>query len=262
MSNSKILTALAKVMEKAAYVQKTGRNDFQNYSYATEADLLAVLRPAMLEEGLLLIPSLHSYTNIDEHGNTTITMDYTLAHTSGEIWPEKIRGIGQGNDRARSGAVGDKGVYKALTGCHKYVLFKLFHIATGDDPEVGNEVDKDESRAAPPTVTKKPPEHMYEDRSGEIINIRDRMEPTITDLAVEAVDKPIREVVDKNTELDIPADDWTNFCKIVSMFIATQTYSDIKAFWKKNQNALRLLKARDESAYKELFDKMQSRKAS
>lgn len=262
MSGSKILPALAKVMAKAEYVQKTGRNDFQNYSYATEADLLAVIRPAMLEEGLLLIPSLHSYTNIDEHGNTTITMDYTLAHTSGEIWPEKIRGIGQGNDRARSGAVGDKGVYKALTGCNKYVLFKLFQIATGDDPEVGNEVDRAESKAAPPTVKKEPPKHSYDDVSGEIIHLRAHMDPTITDLAVEAVDKPKREVVDKNTELEIPADDWTDFCKIVSMFIETQTYKDIRAFWKTNQDALHILKSRDESTYKELFDKMQSRKAS
>ena len=31
--------------------------------------------------------------------------------------------------------MGDKGLYKAITGANKYFLFKLFQIETGDDPE-------------------------------------------------------------------------------------------------------------------------------
>jgi hypothetical protein len=132
---AKITTALSEVMAKVGYVQKTGKNAFHNYKYAGEADLLEALRPAMVEAGLLLIPSVHNVTNIDDHGNVFVTMAYTLAHKDGDVWPDKVFAVGCGNDLAKSGKVGDKGAYKAITGANKYLLFKLFQIETGDDPE-------------------------------------------------------------------------------------------------------------------------------
>lgn len=133
--SSKIATALHAVMEACGYVQKTGKNQFHGYRYAGEADLLDKLRPAMVQHGLLLLPSGKSVTGPDEHGNVTVAIEYTLAHKDGDIWPEKLVAFGCGNDRAKNGSVGDKGVYKALTGANKYLLFKLFQIETGDDPE-------------------------------------------------------------------------------------------------------------------------------
>lgn len=134
MDHSKITKALHAVMLKVGYVQKGGENKFHGYKYAGEADLLRVLRPAMLEEGLLLIPSGAECSPVDEHGNTHVSIAYTLAHKDGDVWPEKIIAFGSGNDRNKNG-VGDKGTYKALTGANKYLLFKLFQIETGDDPE-------------------------------------------------------------------------------------------------------------------------------
>lgn len=133
-AGSEVLKALHAVMKKVGYVQKQGVNDFHKYKYASEADLLSALRPAMVEAGLLLLPSIRDLQKIDDHGNTTVVVEYTLAHISGEVWPEKIVIAGTGNDRSKTG-VGDKGVYKALTGANKYLLFKLFQIETGDDPE-------------------------------------------------------------------------------------------------------------------------------
>lgn len=131
---SHIAAALHQVMSKVSYVQKQGENDFHGYKYASEADLLRSLRPAMIEAGLMLIPSIHSVIECDENGNTSIQIEYTLVHKSGEIWPEKIIAAGCGSDKNKNG-VGDKGLYKALTGANKYLLFKLFQIETGDDPE-------------------------------------------------------------------------------------------------------------------------------
>lgn len=142
-----IINALNKVMTTAGYVQKNAKNEFHGYKYASEANLLETLRPALIENGLVLIPSVNNVSPIDVHGNTLVTVEYTLAHISGEIWPDKITAIGCGNDMAKSGKVGDKGVYKAITGANKYLLFKLFQIETGDDPE------KDE--AAPPPAQDK-----------------------------------------------------------------------------------------------------------
>ena len=144
-----ILAALNQVMGKVSYIQKTGKNAFHGYKYASEADLLEKLRPAMIEAGLVLIPSTKHVGDIDGHGNTTVTVEYTLAHKDGEIWPEKIYAFGCGNDRSKTG-VGDKGLYKALTGANKYLLFKLFQIETGDDPE------NDSAPVTPPTKLPEP----------------------------------------------------------------------------------------------------------
>lgn len=142
-----IIAAIHAVMEEVGYVQKKGRNDFHGYSYAGEADLLKSLRPAMLKNGLVLIPSSKFVGEPDQHGNTHVRIDYTLAHVDGEVWPEKVSAIGSGNDRNSKGGVGDKGAYKAMTGANKYLLFKLFQIETGDDPEASG------ADGLPPTPT-------------------------------------------------------------------------------------------------------------
>lgn len=130
-----IIKALNEIMKEVSYVQKSSENTFHNYKYASESALLESLRPAMISHGLVLIPSVANVGQIDQFGNTTVTVEYTLSHVSGEIWPDKIIAVGCGNDRAKSGMVGDKGIYKAITGANKYLLFKLFQIETGDDPE-------------------------------------------------------------------------------------------------------------------------------
>jgi hypothetical protein len=150
---NKILFALHEVMSKVGYVQKKDRNDFQHYNYAGEAALLETLRPAMVEAGLILIPSGTERAEIDQYGITNVTVEYTLAHKDGEVWPDKIRAYGAGGDKNKNG-VGDKGLYKALTGANKYLLFKLFQIETGDDPEIPNAQDKgDVKDEAPAHIT-------------------------------------------------------------------------------------------------------------
>lgn len=149
-----ILKALNAVMSEVGYVQKGGKNQFHNYRYAGEADLLEKLRPAMVKHGLILIPSGAERSPIDEHGNTHVAIDYTLAHVSGAVWPEKIRAFGSGNDRNSKGGVQDKGTYKAITGANKYLLFKLFQIETGDDPEKDEE--KPDTRPAAAAAPSRP----------------------------------------------------------------------------------------------------------
>lgn len=142
-----ILTALHKVMSEVGYVQKKSKNEFHKYTYASEGDLLKVLRPAMNEAGLMLIPSGENVSHVDKDGNTNITVLYTLCHKDGAVWPEPIRAFGCGNDKNSKGGVGDKGLYKAITGANKYLLFKLFQIETGNDPE---QDDNNNSGESPP----------------------------------------------------------------------------------------------------------------
>lgn len=140
VSKTNLLGAMQRVMQQVGYVQKTGENEFHHYSYATEADTIAALRPAMLKEGLVLTPSVFGAPHMDEHGNIHIVMAYTLWHApSGEAITFYIPAAG--NDRSNKGTVGDKGIYKAMTGAMKYALRQAFMLETGDDPERGTDAD-------------------------------------------------------------------------------------------------------------------------
>lgn len=156
-----LFKAINDLMAEVKYVQKQDENAFHRYKYAGEESLLEVLRPAMVKHGLFLLPSLDGQPSMDEHGNTHLVMAYRLCHVSGEFWPDPLRVPGCGNDRNKQGGVGDKGTYKALTGANKYLLFKLFQIATGDDPEIANNIDDnsvDNLKAGP---VKSPPKPGY-----------------------------------------------------------------------------------------------------
>lgn len=174
---SKIAAALHAIMSQVSYVQKTGKNAFHGYKYAGEADLLAVLRPAMIEHGLMLFPSVENVSPPDDNGNVMVMMTYTLVHKDGEVWPEKLHAAGMGNDRAKNGTIGDKGVYKAITGANKYMLFKLFQIETGDDPEVVSDHDKasDEAPQAP-----EPPKTLVKDQREIWAAMRDELDACST----------------------------------------------------------------------------------
>ena len=125
-----ILIALNKVMQEVGYVQKQSRVQYGNtkYNYASEAELLSALRPAMVAVGLVFVPSVHSIIPRGSDGNTYVEMKYMLGHISGAVWPYELKAWGCGGDK------GDKGLYKAITGANKYMLFKLFQIETGNDP--------------------------------------------------------------------------------------------------------------------------------
>src|SRR3990172_7270616 len=136
-----LLAAMQRVMAAVGYAQKQGTNEFHGYKYVTEADAIAALRPAMVKEGLLMIPSTQKAW-IDEQGNTHVLVRYNLIHAATRE-SLSFDVPGSGNDRAKSGAIGDKGVYKALTGASKYALLKTFLMETGEDPEVMSAHDKD-----------------------------------------------------------------------------------------------------------------------
>jgi hypothetical protein len=122
-----ILSALHQVMEAVPYVQKTGNNAHFKYKFASEADVLAALRPAMLEAGLMLVPSVESYA--ETGGKVFVEIHVTMSHKSGAVWPDRIvwRGCGQDSQ--------DKALAKAITSAQKYGMLKLFQIETGDDPD-------------------------------------------------------------------------------------------------------------------------------
>jgi hypothetical protein len=157
-----IVKKMLQVMRKVGYVQKDGKNEFHGYKYASEANLIAALRPELIEAGLVLIPSV-SHVSQDEHGNTHVLMLFTLMDDEGSTY--SFCGAGSGNDRNKNG-VGDKGIYKAITGATKYALMKTFLLETGDDPEVvsAHDQEKIEPVEKPKEKTKPKPKGLNEDQ--------------------------------------------------------------------------------------------------
>ncbi|NBS68239.1 hypothetical protein EBT31_04900 [bacterium] len=141
-----IAKKILQVMRQVGYVQKEEKNEFHGYKYASESNAIAALRPALIAAGLVMIPSVRSVRH-DEHGNTHVIVEYMVLDEEGNCLTFSTSG--SGNDRSSKGAIGDKGIYKALTGANKYALLKTFMLETGDDPEIPSETEKEEKKDKP-----------------------------------------------------------------------------------------------------------------
>jgi hypothetical protein len=217
-----LLSALQSAAMKVGYVQKKGRNEFQQYNYVTESDVVAQTREALLENDIVIIPSVDSVSH-DEWGNTNILVTYTVHHTaSGESLTFKMAGAG--NDRNSKG-VGDKGIYKALTGCNKYALLKALQLSTGDDPE--NE--KEDTRNAPPAAPKAAPAKQTEEVKGE-------PEPYVIEPSKMSEDTFVEDVK-----------------KIILTFMdGCSTANNVRRFYSINSDTIKLIEKRDADAAAEI----------
>ncbi len=138
--------AVCAVMSEVGHVQKTGSNDHHGYKYASDADLLSALQPAMAKHGLILVPSEIVRTDDAKQCNLLIT--YTLRHTSGET--QQVQAVGCGV------LAQGKGPYIAMTGCHKMAVRQSFNIPTTEyDPEKDANNTQERILGGPPV--KRPP---------------------------------------------------------------------------------------------------------
>lgn len=150
-----LVRKLAEIMAAVERVPKRGRNEFHRYDYATEADIVQVVRHEMASRQVMLIPSVQNHerhditTKKNERGDPLTVLHMTFTFIDGETDQRlEMPWIGVGQDG------GDKGVYKAMTGGEKYLLMKVFLMPTGDDPEATSErreakkVERDADREA------------------------------------------------------------------------------------------------------------------
>ena len=143
-----LAAAVCAVMQESGAVQKTGHNAHGRYSYASDADLLYALRPAMARHGLMLAPVRQDVTRSENSGSkmrhhVVIVVTWRLLHTGGGSLD--LQTVGEGADSL------DKAAYKAMTGALKYALRHLFLTPTGDDPE-----NDSRNRAPEPTPAEAP----------------------------------------------------------------------------------------------------------
>jgi hypothetical protein len=164
--SSTLFAKLAQVTCEIGRVAKNGRNDFHGYDYVTESDLVDAVRDRLSGRGVAYFFSTVSIETRETGAKagpiTTVEVQVTFADAdTGETF--SVNGFGSGQD------AGDKGIYKAITGAQKYVLMKNFLIATGDDPEADEKVDKANSEAKPAAKKAKAAEPVKEERRPRLV---------------------------------------------------------------------------------------------
>ncbi len=142
------LQKLQEVMSSFPW-EKDGINRFQSYKYITEKQYKQNFAKALKEAGLLWKMECVSYEIVPDISEK---MHLVICKFKGTITCPESGGFevyefyGSGADN------GDKALYKAVTGGHKFFLASNFNVAEGMEPED----DKDEApKATPPASPEK-----------------------------------------------------------------------------------------------------------
>jgi hypothetical protein len=135
-----LFTAIANITEQIGAVKKTGTNTFHNYAYATAADVMHALQPLIAQEGLVIIPSEKS-RELMADCILAITYEFTIAHKSGAVLPDKACFTGMSALINSKGVADDKAGNKTLTAASKYFTINLFKIPTGDFDDADGDGD-------------------------------------------------------------------------------------------------------------------------
>jgi hypothetical protein len=120
-------------------VEKGGTNSFHNYKYARMQDILLMLTPLMGKHGLAVFQDEVGREMFDDGRAVAIRYQFTVAHKSGEVWPERPIQSGMSMCRTSKGAFDDKTFAKAHTSARKYFLLSLFQIPTEDEDDSDNQ---------------------------------------------------------------------------------------------------------------------------
>lgn len=144
-----LASKIIKVMDDCHYVEKDKANAFHKYRYASAEAILSRVNAALVSHGIATFAKteiLSSETLTTAKGSpekfVTARVVITLVDAqTGEA--QEISGMGSGQD------VGDKAIAKAQTMATKYAWITSLCIATGDDPEEDEDLDRRLQESAP-----------------------------------------------------------------------------------------------------------------
>ena len=124
------------IMEEAGSMKKEGFNDFNKYSYVKESDVAKKFQELLVKHGVFCYSSVEEVRSKQVESAkgkpnilSTVKMQYTFVNVDNPEDQMQVGAAGDGMD------TGDKAIYKALTGAHKYVLIRNFNLGSDDDTE-------------------------------------------------------------------------------------------------------------------------------
>ena len=128
-------------MQAVQKANKTATSPMLKYKYVAHAELVADLRTALMDAGLVMVPvegtfdlGVQHFKNSDGwHAITGYSFDIIHAESGDTLRIGPV--FGEGFDS------GDKAVPKANTNAHKYAMLLTFMLPSDDDPEGDGETD-------------------------------------------------------------------------------------------------------------------------
>lgn len=130
---------LLAIMQEAGTIEKGGYNAHSRYKYVQEADVAKKFQELLVAHGVFLYSSVedvvHQKTQTASGKPAMfvgVKMLYTFVNADNPEEKFEVRAAGDGMD------TGDKAIYKALTGAHKYLLIRNFNLGSDEDAEKGN----------------------------------------------------------------------------------------------------------------------------
>lgn len=135
--NRTLASKLCDIMGECKGVAMAGRNEHQSYNYMKAADVADTIRALLVKHRVIMLPStdehkMIQYTNQKQAtvNYVSCTVNYLFIDAENPTDTIILKQAAHGADTN-----GDKGIYKALTGAHKYMLRQAFCLGTEDDAE-------------------------------------------------------------------------------------------------------------------------------
>ncbi len=147
-----LVSAIAAVMNDVHTVAKRGENKFHGYRYAAMGDILKEITPLLGRHGIVIFQSETGRAMFDDDNVIAVEYAFTVAHASGETWPQPLRQTGVSTCRNPKGGWDDKSLNKCHTAARKYFLLSLFQIPTGDE----DDADRSENDRPSNAIASKP----------------------------------------------------------------------------------------------------------
>lgn len=142
---------LRKQLKEKGILKKNGTNDFDKYTYFSEAQYKELFTELFSENGLeLKFDELEyeTFEGTEKQANGRMPkLEFKLFDIETGFY-EETRITGEGIDK------GDKAGYKGYTGALKYYLADTFMVATGDDPEKESPENKMNQKSRRKATTK------------------------------------------------------------------------------------------------------------
>lgn len=127
-----IYDAVLEVMDEAAWVSKTGKNNHMRYDYASEVDIISVYRPAMVRAGIFIRPlTIEIIERVLAGKNHRIIaqLTYRIQGKTGVTGHIDVPVLTEGVDTQ------DKAAAKLYTQGLKIAMLQTFCVPRGEDPD-------------------------------------------------------------------------------------------------------------------------------
>ena len=147
----KIYKQILKVMEDVGAIGKTDKNDYDKYMFRGIDAVMNALHPAMVKNGIFVIPEVLDNVREERAGKNGTNMMYSLLKVKYTFMADdgsSVEAVVMGEAMDRS----DKSTNKAMSAAFKYACFQTFCIPTdemkdadAESPEIGNKVETSEN---------------------------------------------------------------------------------------------------------------------